>query len=63
MSQNGQNVWNELRNHYFMKAVVHTPLLVVCALPNGPVSFPSKGHLLVELDGSVLMLLPLYGLL
>lgn len=56
-------MWNELRNPDFVKTVVHTPLLVVCALPNGLVSFPSKGHLLLELDGSVLMLISVYGLL
>lgn len=56
-------MWNELRNSDFMKAVVHTPLLVVCALPNGLVSFSSEGHLLLELDGSVLMLISVYGLL
>lgn len=46
-----------------MKAVVHSLLLVVCALPNGLVSFPSEGHLLLTLDGSVLMLVSVYGLL
>lgn len=56
-------MWNELRNPDFLKAVVHTPLLVDCVLPNGLVSSPSKGHLLIQLDDSVLMLISVYGLL
>lgn len=56
-------MWNELRKPDFMKAIVHTPLLVFCALPNRLVSFPSKGHLLIQLDGSALILISVYGLL
>ena len=63
MSYNGPNVWKELRNPDSVKAVVHTLLLVVCALPNGLVSFSSEVHLLLQLDGSVLMLRSVYGLL
>lgn len=55
-------MWNELRNPDFVKAVVHAPLLVVCALPNGLVSFASKGHLLLQMDGSVLMPISVYRL-
>lgn len=37
--------------------------LAVWALPNGLVSFHSKGHSLLELDSSVWMLISVYGLL
>lgn len=56
-------MWRELRKADFVKAVVRTPWLVVCALPNGLTAFPSEGHLLIQLDGSVLMLMSVYGLL
>lgn len=47
----------------FVKAVVRTPWLVVCARPSGLMALPSEGHLLIHLDGSVLMLMSVYGLL
>lgn len=50
-------MWND-----FVKAVVHAPLLVVCALPNGLVFSASKDHLLLQMGGSVLMLISVHRL-
>lgn len=57
-----KSAWNELWNSDFMKLLPHTPLLVVCVSPNGLMPFPDS-HLLFKLDGSLLMLISVYGLL
>lgn len=55
-----KSVWNELWNSDFMKLLFHIPLLVVCVCPNGLMLLSSDSHLLLNLDGSVLVLISVY---
>lgn len=58
-----KSVWNELWNFDFMKLLFYFFLFVVCVCFNGLMFFFFDSYLLFKLDGFILMLILVYGLL